>query len=1388
LWVVETRPWSDIAVARGRVVTADADVTSDVQELDQIRVQVARDVGLTPVEAHALIVVPEDVPALRLEGVVIVGRRLVRQIIVSPGRRLTGTQLEVLERRTSKVLSQAANPEPPPAARVAVVPSGAPAGPYQAWWDAPGPASGDHEPASDDAPARPTPPSERSEDRVSDRFGARSPERTTDRISDRFGERSPERIIDPTSGPFGDRSGDRTSDRFTERSGDRISDRFGERSPERSADRASDRFTERSGDRISDRFGERSPERTSGPFGERSTGRASDRFGERSGRASDRFGERPSDRFGERSSQRFLDFPPEDLDDGFDDYDEAPPPLPTPEELGLPPALVEPARRRPESTSDPIWPIAPPPGTWPEPEPEPELAQLVAHSPRDVDEDPQRTRVVQSAWPEVDDDDRDLQRTRVVDSAWPEVDEDEDDMGRTRVVDYPSKPLVSPSHGTPRAKQRPRQSPEPVHEPVTEEAVAAFERDWENLSRQSEANESLAGPLWGDDDDLEKTQVRPSTTDGARRGFFAADPEEVVPPADDPPPRSRRSARPPTRLPVEWGEDEPDDGAPGDRPPVAWDEPAVPPPDPLWYLTGDTPPARRSVSPGGRSHHPDLPSDRAGRYIRPERGKRPTSHVEPSVERPVEPPVEAADDLPFGQYYDPVEPVAHTTNEPVDELSFDQYYEPLTPLTRPEPATGPEPVEELSFDQYYEPVAPVRRPEPEPEPSFGRSEPEPVDELSFDQYYEPVAPVRRPEPEPTEDLPFVPPPSTKAVTEELQDVPFDHYYDPVDVVGPAEPVRPDQPLFGWRPGDGEPTLDRDVPFDLHADALSTHEPDRHLDLDDSFDDNYPTISRDALSSVRDRPSYPQPGFPPEPALAHDDGFGHEADGFEHGGIERGGFEADRFEADRFEAESFAHEPDEPADQVSRPDRYVRPTDPRPAGRYVRDDDEDPFGSHDLADLASEPARTGGRGLTPDQTAIVTTRFAGPVRIRGAFGTGRSVAVAHRAVHLAETRPGVVAVIVPSAVQVEPMRRRLAAITPAAGRIVVDVPAGIAVSVLAEFGTEVTLAAEPVARAWAAAQRATGLGAAQGGSIGLVRDEVAVIRGHDSMSEGGYHRLRQEVPSGLRHHVWMLHEAYQAELHRHNLPDEHDLVRMARAALRAGVPSQITSAVVDDANDLSPAQLSMICEIVGTGADALMLADDGLPGLPPVGAVLAEAGIDIADRQFELTHEFRLTGPAWTSLVRLLQPDTGRDLTGVADRPRLSGKMDDGEGPAYLRSPSAVVRRDKLVERVVELISTGVAPEAIALLHIDDDPEPELVSALVRAGIALRPLDALDRPGVAVGRARDSRGVEYDHVLVPDARHRDVVPVGGLRWDQRQRRRLLGLALSRSHETAWIAGV
>lgn len=1169
LWIVEHRPWQDIAVARGRVITADADVTVDVQHLDQVRVRVARDLGLTPVEAHALVVVPEEVPALRLEGVVIVGQRLVRQIILSPGRRLTATQLDVLARRTSKVLGHAAPDRPQATPGVAVVSDLAP------------------EPAPEPVPEpEPAPVAGRPASSPFSRLPSRpAPPRTT---ADRpHGPRVlPEPV--PSTEPV----------------------------PELAAAPAVPEVV---------------PTAESEPVAPPGHAAAPD-LG--------------------------ASVPPEH-------GDEPPPPLPTPEEMGLPPALTEVPAQRHEASADPIWPIAPPPpGWWSAPEPEPELARLVADADPYLDDD------------EPDGGESDLERTRVVEatSTVPEVDEDESEMGRTRVVDLADERHVTPDRGLPRL------------------AGPAAEHPWSSAWSESawpEPPQAADGTPTGLD---AAPALNPGPADLEPVGAEPADVEPAAPRLVDP------GSAQPEPLDQEMLTELVAAGLVGPELIADLIDARLVDPQVIADLI-DPEPTGTLVSPQPPRAAPVVSDADLGAR------DAPPALTDPALTDPAEADHPGEQDPGLADVQESTVPPTPADREVYGPLDDDVELTRIRPPDRPPASQSLAHARRAFFSGTSD----------DPVTTFPQT---PEDEAV--QAGGPAArPGRHPAPaRPAARLPVawdddLTPPSDGSRPHVAWDDP------------PEAPRRGERPRVAW---DDDPTPDKSRPEVPRTERRSVvagprppadHRPVEHTERPDQ------PVERP--SRYRSGPSAADLSGPPVPA-----------------------------------SPTPAHPGSSGPAQPSGP---TRPTRPR-------------------------AVRTGPWNLSPAQAAAVGGRFPGPMRIRGAFGTGRSVAAAYRAVHLAHTRSGPVAVVVPSSAQIEPMIRRLTSIadTEVLERLVVDVPAGIAQALLAEFGTEVNLAPESVARAWSVAQRSTGLGAAQGRSIGLLLDEVALIRGRSLTDEDDYDRLRQEMPAGLRHQVWVLYEAYLAELRRRNLPDKHDLVRMARAALRAGVPSELTAVVVDDANDLTPDELTMLRETVGTGPDALTVVDDGLPGLLPVGATLGEAGIDIAQRQVDLAHEFRLTGPAWTSLVRLLQTDAGRDLAGTTERPRLAGRLDNGEGPAYLRSQAIRLRRDRLVERVAELVGEGVAPESIALLHVEDEPEPELVAELVRAGVMVRGLDALDVPAVALGRARDARGVEFDHVLVPDARHRDVVPVGGMRWDQRQRRRLIGLALSRSRETAWIAGV
>jgi hypothetical protein len=434
-------------------------------------------------------------------------------------------------------------------------------------------------------------------------------------------------------------------------------------------------------------------------------------------------------------------------------------------------------------------------------------------------------------------------------------------------------------------------------------------------------------------------------------------------------------------------------------------------------------------------------------------------------------------------------------------------------------------------------------------------------------------------------------------------------------------------------------------------------------------------------------------------------------------------------------------------------------------------------------------------LDAAQAGAAWRRWPGPLRVRGLPGSGTSVVAVHRAVHLARTWEGPVALVAPTAGQVGALRSRVMTIAPElVDRVVVARPAELARRVLTGAGIPVRDDPALVGSAWSTAERSAGvlaIGFDGQTSDGRLRNEVLdVVRGRGLTEPAAYQDLRPDLPAALRHRIWVLAEAYAAELHRCGVPDDHDLVRIATEALAVGSARPgFDAVVVDGAQDLTLGALRFVAALAGDGEDALTVLDDGLPGLAPVGPTLREAGIDVADRVVDLEVSHRLSIQSWAYAVGLLTADGVPDLAGATDLPRVRAGLVEGAEPVYVRSAIARLRRAKLVGRLLDLLASSQArPGDAAVLYLAEEVDPDLLTDLAEAGLPVVGLAEPDPGAVHVGTVGEARGLEFDHVLVADAPHRMFVDEP---LDSGQRvlaRRALALAVTRARTGVWIGGV
>ena len=420
----------------------------------------------------------------------------------------------------------------------------------------------------------------------------------------------------------------------------------------------------------------------------------------------------------------------------------------------------------------------------------------------------------------------------------------------------------------------------------------------------------------------------------------------------------------------------------------------------------------------------------------------------------------------------------------------------------------------------------------------------------------------------------------------------------------------------------------------------------------------------------------------------------------------------------------------------------------------------------LAGLRRAPVEEWMAFLDPEQARLVRRSFAGPSRIRGAAGTGKTVVALHRAAHLARVTGG--PVLVTTLVEtlppvLESLLRRLA--PDVSGRVEFRSIPRFAAEVLAARGVRLEVDAERASRIFDEVWRTHGLGGPLGAidpAAGYWYQEVtAVLKGRGLTRFEQYaglarHGRRRPLGVEQRAAVWQLHVAYDAALRARGAADAQDLVLEAEASLRAQPLERYRAVIVDEVQDLSTVMLRMLHALVGDIPDGLTLVGDGQQTVFPGGATLAEAGVSISGRSAVLTTNHRNTAEIADFAALLVRDDRHVDLEGapaVADAARTPRR---GPRPVHTVFPSRAVHDRSLVERVRRIVADaaesgrGVRLGDIGVLALYAWHAREAADALEEAGIPtvdLADVDGAPHDAVRVGTIARSRGLEFTEVLV-----------------------------------------
>jgi superfamily I DNA/RNA helicase/mRNA-degrading endonuclease RelE of RelBE toxin-antitoxin system len=420
-------------------------------------------------------------------------------------------------------------------------------------------------------------------------------------------------------------------------------------------------------------------------------------------------------------------------------------------------------------------------------------------------------------------------------------------------------------------------------------------------------------------------------------------------------------------------------------------------------------------------------------------------------------------------------------------------------------------------------------------------------------------------------------------------------------------------------------------------------------------------------------------------------------------------------------------------------------------------------------------------LAPHQRQLVTRSYAGPARVKGVAGSGKTVVAIHRARHLAQQIGGTKTLLfltygnrLPKVIMY--LLKRLAG---------PEVPELDAVECCTlhqwcarflrenqrfpnvienelksalQTGIEVGRRAFPKLTAvWEHPPR-------------FFSDEIKyAIKGRAVESVEAYLSLERSgrgtaLGEAERRAVWAVYETYQSTLRERGLWDYEDFILEALNLVKSGaLATPYRAAVVDEIQDLSEATMRLVRGIVRPGPDDLFLVGDGLQRLYPGGYVLSHLGIDITGRGTVLRRNYRNTQEILRAAYAMMSDVHFNDLDdqeAPVEEPEYSPRS--GPVPLLRGFNTPEEELDWIADRIEELKRTeGYQNGDFVILYRMRPPYKEIICSHLGHRFPL--VELMDDPATYFGpnlkhsTFDSAKGLEFKVVFIVGVADGQFVP-------------------------------